>query len=816
MSELEPMPAPEPATAPPPAAPATVSSSVPETARTAAGLRRSLRPSAFLGLALDLFLILLIAVGVFFRFNWYNWSQGTDLHPDEYGLTSTLTQLHIPNSLGDYFNTRISSMSPYQKYDIDGNPIAPSAEFPMPNNRLPWGQWPLTIIRYTAEITGQTGYSELRLLGRHLSALFDTLSLLVIFLIGWELFNRRVGLMAAALSALAVMQIQQSHFMTVDNFSVLFTMCTMYSAVRVAKGGGWKWYGLFGVFFGMALASRVNLAPLAAEVVVAAFIAYARDWTDRKTDLVTLGTEAGLRLALSGVVAFLSFRATQPMSFRAETGDTTILTLHLNPEWTASLVASSNENSGIGAGPPGEQWTNRPAIVFPWINMVLWGMGLPLGLVAWAGFLWAIWRVFRADDDVSWRQHLLPLTWAGGYFLFMGTRWVKSIRYFLPIYPFMALFAAWAIWALWQGRTRSNRSWRLEAGKTRSRSGFQYLSVALGAVVLLGTLAWAWGFTNVYRTDNTRIQASRWIYQNIPGPFNLTIATDGGQPYHEPLPAPDGVTIQSDGPYALQFSSHVTGTVTGFSLGFAFNPGNPHAAAQLHVVLASDPSGSEVLAQGDVMVPPQGSDPRGTPASAPLGPAALEMNKTYYVLVTAGDGGQVEVHGSTVANESWDEGLPLRLDGRDAFGGLYSGLTSEVRWQDNEDKRNMFVDVLSRADYVILPSQRAIWAASRLPNTYPMTIAYYKALFDGRLGFDLVQEFQNPIVIGPLEVSDIGGTAAWGQSRPCRQPRTSRSTSTRWRLKRPLASMTMHRCGSSKSAPISTRRRWKRCLMPST
>ena len=32
----------------------------------------------------------------------------------------------------------------------------------------------------------------------------------------------------------------------------------------------------------------------------------------------------------------------------------------------------------------------------------------------------------------------------------MGTRWVKSIRYFLPIYPFMALFAAWAVVELWK------------------------------------------------------------------------------------------------------------------------------------------------------------------------------------------------------------------------------------------------------------------------------------------------------------------------------------------------------------------------------
>src|SRR2546425_5878095 len=59
------------------------------------------RPASLPGLAFDLLLIALIAVGVIFRFGWSNWNQGTDLHPDEYGLTSTLTQLSIPKSLGD-------------------------------------------------------------------------------------------------------------------------------------------------------------------------------------------------------------------------------------------------------------------------------------------------------------------------------------------------------------------------------------------------------------------------------------------------------------------------------------------------------------------------------------------------------------------------------------------------------------------------------------------------------------------------------------------------------------------------------------------
>jgi len=170
------------------------------------------------GVLFEALLVVLIAVGIVFRFGWVNWSQGANLHPDEYGLTNTLTQLSLPKSLGDYFNTRISPLSPYQKYDLNGLKLKDG-----PDNRMRWGQWPITILRAMGEATGNAGYDEIRLMGRSLSALADCLSLLLIFLIGRRLYSYRVGLLAAALSSLAVMQIQQSHFMTVDNFAVFFT-----------------------------------------------------------------------------------------------------------------------------------------------------------------------------------------------------------------------------------------------------------------------------------------------------------------------------------------------------------------------------------------------------------------------------------------------------------------------------------------------------------------------------------------------------------------------------------------------------------------
>jgi len=735
------------------------------------------------GLAIDIFLVFLIGAGLYFRFSWVNWNRGTDLHPDEYGLTGTLTQLHIPKTLGDYFNTRLSPMSPYQKYDLDGLPIPPSSEYPAPDNRMRWGQWPLTIIRFVAEVTDNTDYTKLRLMGRQLSALADSLSLLIIFLIGSRLYNRRVGLLAAALSALAVMQIQQSHFMTADNIAGLFTALSMYFAVRVAQaptlapspargaqagigwGRGWLWYALFGVAFGMALASRINLLPLFGEILAAAFIAYADPWLkaqSEKRDPFNLIVEAGWRIALAGVLAFLVFRVTQPMSFRAETGDTTLFTIHPNLEWSDSMAVAQAESSGLGGGPPGEQWTNRPALIFPFINMVLWGLGLPLGLAAWAGFAWAAWRSLNSS---SWRVHLLPLTWAGGYFLFMGTRWVKSIRYFLPIYPFMALFAAWAVYELWAMAKRNVDEGPLrETNDERKPSSIVYRlsAAALFAVVSLGALAWAWGFTSIYRTDNTRIQASQWIYQNIPAAFNLTLDTVDGK-YVDPIPAPFPAQIIGEEPLLIVLEPRASGTLREVTVGHARDLAGASPTTHMHIVLSADPEGTQPLAQTDMAIETKDPGLPGGQFTAPLGPVQLEKGTRYYLIISGQPNSFLEVSGDVVANESWDEGLPLRIDGRDGFGGLYRGLTMEVRWGDDENKRQMFINNIAEADYLILPSQRAIWSASRLPNTYPMTMEYYRALFNGRLGFDLVAQYQSPITIGPLQISDIAGSLAWGR-----------------------------------------------------
>ena len=709
-------------------------------------------------LAIEICLLALIVTGVFFRFNWVNWNQDTNLHPDEYGLTNTLTQLSIPKNISEYFNTRLSPISPYPKYDLTGQKTADG-----PDNRMRWGQLPITIIRLGGEMTGNTGYGEIRLFGRKLSALADTISLLLIFLIGLKLYGRRVGLLAAALSALAVMQIQQSHFMTVDNFGSLFTTLGLFACVQIAQQpalrrekqstqlpeayhidqNNWGWYLLFGAAFGLALACKVNLLPVGGLVLVAAFISIADLKLGSLADLRRILGVVGILLVMSFLTAGLVFRLAQPMSFRASTGNTGFFTVQPNLDWVESMKVASAESSGQGGGPPGEQWAHRLTIIFPLVNMVVWGMGLPLGLAAWLTFGIVIWQLLRGGRN--WRAHLLPLVWTGGYFFFMGTRWVKSIRYFLPIYPFLCLFAAWGLIQLWQ--------WAINQKKTGKRNLGIVISSIVTSVTILGTLAWAVSFIQaVYLVPHTRVQATHWIFQNIPGPFQLGLTLNDGSIYHEQLEAPEILQVNISNPYRVAFRLPANGQLNNLVI--------PHAQStrtgELHVIIASDSGGANIVAETRVVVNSSNGE-----ISGDFQPVNLIQDQTYYLLAFNESQEGITISRALISNESWDEGLPVPFENRNPFGQLYRGKTMQIRWPDDEHKRDEMLSTLGQADYLILPSQRAIWSTCRIPRTYPMTMTYYRALFDGRLGFDLQAQFGAPFKLGPMEISDVGGTLAW-------------------------------------------------------
>jgi hypothetical protein len=261
------------------------------------------------------------------------------------------------------------------------------------------------------------------------------------------------------------------------------TTLAVYTAVRAAgfgeKPGAWQlhWWAFFGLALGLAVSSRINIAPLAAIINLSGLIwLVRRGYTLRSLLTTSLGRidlqRIILGITLAAVVSLLTFRLAQPYAFAdaniardqeilltgTEPGTLSTLVravVGFNPQWQANMEEIQRLQQPNASFPPANQWTDRAPILFPWTNMVLYGMGITAGLLAWVGFFWALWRIIKARPD--WTAHLIPVVWSGAYFLFMGTRWVKSIRYLLPIYPTLLLLAAWAAFAVWDWARRSER-----------------------------------------------------------------------------------------------------------------------------------------------------------------------------------------------------------------------------------------------------------------------------------------------------------------------------------------------------------------------
>jgi YYY domain-containing protein len=621
-------------------------------------------------------LLAILVVAAVLRFTGLDWDQGTHLHPDERYVTFLASILKIPQTWSLYFDAGQSPLNPY------------NTEW---GRSYVYGTLPLFIVRYLAEwldsLCSDTGawvanlllaiwlstdapickmgeftsYNTIVLVGRAWSALVDWFSVLVLFYASRRIFGWRVGLFSAAFYAIAVLPIQQAHFFTVDSTANMFVMLCLAACVglifstraRFASVRMWV-YALFaGVFAGAAIASKISTWPLVPMILLSVGVALARDRHRTYVSLII----AFVATLLAGIAIFGVFRVGQPYAFVGNSTAEAIATMGYcaklpavnsfanlcklaldlpspvrdvvtpSSRWIEQLTLAQGFVDGTIDAPFGIQWANRTRYIFPLVNIVFWGLGMPLGIAAILGVAIALRRLFHGR---RWWVYVPMLAWVCLFFAYQGGQWTKAMRYQLPIYPFLCIFAAMALVTIGD---QMLRGWRAD-GKWMMR--------ALPAMlVTLLTVFWAFGFNTIYRNTYSRVQATRWIYENVPA-------------------------------------------------------------------------------------------------------------------------------GSVIANEHWDDAMPvvvnrknvgvLRRDPQE-FGKITSSPQNpngEIRMYDEDtpEKLNDVIKWLNETDYLVLSSNRLYASIPRLPMRYPLANEYYRALFSGELGFELVADFNQFLQIGPFVFND--------------------------------------------------------------
>ncbi len=605
-----------------------------------------------------------------------------------------------PNSggSGGYFDARCSPLNPHntgQSFYV-------------------YGTFPLFLAHFASEILRQASAADLPLLDfqaghlvwRGLSMLFDTLAILLVFALGARMQNRWVGLLAALFYAAAPLAIQKAHFGTVNAIAACMVTLALYFAVGAHKRGRLADYILFGVACGLAVASRINLAPLAGVIIVAAALR-ALPAIDSRTEVserMAVLLRNSLGLILAGLAAFLAFRLFNPYTFDGP-GFFGILP---NPRWLANLAEISSGVSGLRDYPPNWQWVGRSPLLHSFKDMVFWGMGLSFGILGWLGAGWAGYRLLRNRKRAL--GPIMPLVWIFGYYLFISRVWAIVPRYYLPLYGALAVMAGWCLFEiLRQGRASGSRlsfatlPTALFGGALLIVGGAQLLSgvrdttsvTAFSAgAILLGfalvpplrrwqarvllvlavgfSLLWGLMFSNIYRHQTTLVQAARYIQERVPGDFAMRIDGAGDrQPLINIAFHNTGVALPgfAESPYnganhyyeatpaRMSFSVPASGRITEVFAPHLGDPLDDEQPEELSIRIYAQ-GAAEPLSVGTLHANLARTEhPLGNAYSIPLSPPLeVQAGDSYtFVFETALGSGDVIGSGAVVLTEgSWD------------------------------------------------------------------------------------------------------------------------------------------------------------------
>ncbi len=410
-----------------------------------------------------------------------DWDQGHHLHPDERFLSIVLTQIRPPTDLAMYFDPATSPYSPFNQ----------GIDF------FVYGTLPLFLVDGLSGLLGLQGYDQAYLVGRAASAIADTGTVVLVYLLGRRLLGAWPGLLAALLMALSVHAIQLAHFFTVDTFATFFSTAALWLLVRVAHNPRWLDLGLLGLAIGLALASKLSAGLLLVLVAVWWIVQGWRGGHLRSGPAAAAGWLA--RGAVAAAAAAIAFRAAQPYAFASASP----LDWRLGEPFLAAVAQQQAIQTGNYDWPPGVQWAGTAPYLFPLEQIVRWGVGPAFGLAAVVGL--------AASLAVLWRggRHplVLPLAWAGLTFVYAGALVLKTMRYFHPLYPVLALVVAWLLAELWGRRQRIPRI----PERLASRA-----IVAGGGLIVAATAAWAAAFMQIYAREHPRVEASAWIHANVP------------------------------------------------------------------------------------------------------------------------------------------------------------------------------------------------------------------------------------------------------------------------------------------------------------
>jgi hypothetical protein len=251
-------------------------------------------------------------------------------------------------------------------------------------------------------------------LARAASAVLGTIALWLLYLTGARLWGRAVGLLAAAIEAVAFLPVFYAHLALNDAPTLAPATLSLLGTAGVLRKGRARDYLLAGIGLGLACATKYTAGIVLLPLLVAAVARYG-DGGPR----VLWRSLAGL--AFAGLCALVAFVIANPYALFDYSA--------FHGELIHQSTLSAESQGKLGAPKEGG------LVYYLW--SFTWGLGWAPSLAALGGAV-AVWR---SERRLGWL--LVPAALI--FIVFMGLQGRYFGRWLMPIFPVICLLAAFFI-----------------------------------------------------------------------------------------------------------------------------------------------------------------------------------------------------------------------------------------------------------------------------------------------------------------------------------------------------------------------------------
>jgi 4-amino-4-deoxy-L-arabinose transferase-like glycosyltransferase len=351
--------------------------------------------------------------------------------------------------------------------------------------------------------------AEVYTLARIAVVVLGVAALWLLYACGARLFGRAVGLLAAAIEAVAFLPVFYSHLALNDVPTLAPLTLSLLGSAGVLRQGRRRDYLLAGVGLGLACASKytagIAVVPFAAAVAARCL------GEPQGGERSKFARQAVIGIALAGAAALVAFFIANPYS---------VLDYQ---SFHSELVHQST----LSAESQGKLGAPRQGGLGYYLWSLTWGLGWVPAIAALGGAL----TIWRRQPSLGWLLVPAPLL----FLAFMGLQGRYFGRWLLPIFPLVCLLAAFfvlqlaGVLARQASRAWSTRGSRAQApGAAPRRASARRLpalglALALVAVVLAQGLVFSVHSGLVLSRADTRNITRSWMLANVPAGTKIVV-----------------------------------------------------------------------------------------------------------------------------------------------------------------------------------------------------------------------------------------------------------------------------------------------------